>query len=45
MDWWIFCASIKVDDSDLDVWKAKLNEDYAHVSKNGRATTIAQAAG
>ena len=42
-DWWIFCASIRPDDGDLDAWKATLDEDYDHVSEIGQPAKFAQA--
>ena len=42
-DWWIFCASIRPDDGDWDVWRATLDEDYDHVSEIGQPAKFAQA--
>ena len=42
-DWWMFCASIRPDDGDLDAWKTTLDEDYDHVSKIGQPAKFAQA--
>ena len=42
-DWWIFCASIRPDDGDLDAWKATLDENYDHVSEIGQPAKFAQA--
>ena len=42
-DWWIFCASIRPDDGDLDAWQATLDENYDHVSEIGQPAKFAQA--
>ena len=42
-DWWIFCASIRPDDGQWDVWRATLDEGYDHVSEIGQPAKFAQA--
>lgn len=42
-DWWIFCASIRPDDGDWNVWRATLDKDYDHVSEIGQPAKFAQA--
>ena len=44
-DWWIFCASIRPEDSGWDAWRAVLDEDYDHVSEIGQPAKFAQALG
>ena len=42
-DWWVFCASIRPDDGDLDAWRASLDEDYDHASEIGQPSKFAHA--
>ena len=42
-DWWVFCASIRPDEAEWDVWRASLDEDYDHVSEIGQPAKFAQA--
>ena len=42
-DFWIYCTSIKPDDSEWDSWKATLDDDYDHVSEIGRPAKFAEA--
>ncbi len=42
-DWWIFCTSIKPEESDWDAWRASLDDDYDHVTEIGRPAQFAQA--
>ena len=42
-DWWIFCTSIKPEETDWDSWKASLDADYDHISEIGQPAKFAQA--
>ena len=42
-DWWMFCTSIRPDESEWDAWRATLDKDYDHVSEIGQPAKFAEA--
>ena len=42
-EWWIFCTSIRPDDSEWESWRRTLPDHYDHVSEIGQPAKFAQA--